>query len=599
MTGRPRKGRRVIFQCDHGTVSSDIADPVSGLRFTITAGNGGDALIDFAGLRPRRLALAFARALRHLAAPGGPLGARSTVKAYAVSMPQFFAYLSDAGEQINGAENLQGRHVDGFETWLEAAGYSRIHLFTVLVKLVAVLRQIAADEPTLISPDLNDRLHYVSAKPFQRSRPRDAYSPFVARQLHDATRTDVAAVMRRLRDGSQFSPDPVLQRMESAVHAVIEAKGVIRHDEPAFKTLYWERRRRGMATERLGDEVNDSHHLSRDDVIPFLVLFGLETGLEIECCKALTIDCLSNATGGTVEVAYLKRRARGGEHKRIRVRDGSPTSPGGLIRLLIELTAAARRHRPSENLWVYRGAGAFTDGIRHPQMLIDAWTRRHGLTDDVGRPFRLLLSHLRKTHKALWYLKTEGHMTRFAVGHTVEVAARHYADIPALRPLHDATVTDALEGALKSALTPLVLTPEQEDVWRADPASIPDLPARNDPIALLNGDQDVWLAGCGGFFASPHGTPGLPCPVPFWGCLECSNAVITARKLPAILSFLDFMVAQRQVLSAGDWAMKFGRAHARIRTQILPAFGQTVVDNARMILAATPMPVYLPPEVRL
>jgi hypothetical protein len=75
--------------------------------------------------------------------------------------------------------------------------------------------------------------------------------------------------------------------------------------------------------------------------------------------------------------------------------------------------------------------------------------------------------------------------------------------------------------------------------------------------------------------------------------------VITARKLPAILSFLDFMVAQRQAVSAGDWAMKFGRAHARIRTQILPAFGQTVVDNARMILAATPMPVYLPPEVRL
>jgi hypothetical protein len=136
-------------------------------------------------------------------------------------------------------------------------------------------------------------------------------------------------------------------------------------------------------------------------------------------------------------------------------------------------------------------------------MLIDAWTRRHGLTADVGRPFRLLLSHLRKTHKALWYLKTEGHMARFAVGHTVEVAARHYADIPALRPLHDATVTDALEGALKSALTPLVLTPEQEDVWRADPASIPAIPARNDPIALLNGDQDVWLAGCGGFFASP------------------------------------------------------------------------------------------------
>jgi intergrase/recombinase len=64
------------------------------------------------------------------------------------------------------------------------------------------------------------------------------------------------------------------------------------------------------------------------------------------------------------------------------------------------------------------------------------------------RPLYLRLSHLRKTHKALWYLKTEGHMARFAVGHTVEIAARHYADIPSLRPLHEQTVADALEEAL-------------------------------------------------------------------------------------------------------------------------------------------------------
>ena len=98
----------------------------------------------------------------------------------------------------------------------------------------------------------------------------------------------------------------------------------------------------------------------------------------------------------------------------------------------------------------------------HPQTLVDAWTRRHAIVDDDGRPLRLLLSHLRKTHKALWYIKTEGHMARFAVGHTPEVAARHYADVPALRPLHEATVAEAFEEAVTAALTPIVLTPEQE-----------------------------------------------------------------------------------------------------------------------------------------
>ena len=29
---------------------------------------------------------------------------------------------------------------------------------------------------------------------------------------------------------------------------------------------------------------------------------AMSTGLEIECCKTLTVDCLQNASGGTVEI---------------------------------------------------------------------------------------------------------------------------------------------------------------------------------------------------------------------------------------------------------------------------------------------------------
>ena len=82
MSSRPRKGHRVAFGRDDGLAIPSDPDPITGLRFTIVAQNGGEALIDFTALRPRRLALAAARALRHLAAPGGPLGARMTVMAY-------------------------------------------------------------------------------------------------------------------------------------------------------------------------------------------------------------------------------------------------------------------------------------------------------------------------------------------------------------------------------------------------------------------------------------------------------------------------------------------------------------------------------------
>src|SRR3546814_15371204 len=83
----------------------------------------------------------------------------------------------------------------------------------------------------------------------------------------------------------------------------------------------------------------------------------LETGLEPECLKTLTVDCLTNAHAGTVELRYLKRRARGAEHKSMRIRDGGGGTPGGLIRRLIDVTAAARVHLPGDCLWAYHNVG--------------------------------------------------------------------------------------------------------------------------------------------------------------------------------------------------------------------------------------------------
>lgn len=595
---RPRRGRRVSFHADDGAAPIEPADSVTGLRFTITAQNGGDALIDYTQLKPRRLALAVARALRQLGASGGPLTVRSTIKAYAVTLPRFFAYLAQTRNRIGGPEDLRAHHVDGFEAWLEAEGLSRTHLFTVLVKVVATLRRIAAEPDAQISPDLRNRLRYISARPFQRARPRDAYSPFVARQLRDAARADVERLFRRFGQQSAVEGDASLHRATKAVEAVISERGRIGHEHPALKSLYFIRMRRELPISTLIEELHAPHHLLARDLPPLLVLLSLETGLELECCKALTIDCLRNPSAGTIAVTYLKRRAHGAEHKSLRVRDGGIGTPGGLIRRLIEVTAMARRHCPSDNLWVYLRRGRLRSGIDHWQEMTDVWTRRHALVDDDGQPLRLLLSRLRKTHKALWYRKTEGHMARFAVGHTVEVAARHYADIPSFRPLHEATVADAFEEAVAAARAPTLLSPEQEADWRAAPEHADGIVAPDAVVPLLDGDQDVWLASCAGFYASPHGQPGEPCPQPFWGCLDCGNAVITARKLPAILAFLAFTEAEREGLAASDWHAKFGHVHARITSQVLPAFSETVIAEARAALSMSPLPLYLPPEVR-
>ena len=110
-------------------------------------------------------------------------------------------------------------------------------------------------------------------------------------------------------------------------------------------------------------------------------------------------------------------------------------------------------------------------------------------------------------------------------------------------------------------------------------------------------DQDVWLARCGGFYESPFAEAGNPCPTPFWGCLECENAVITERKLPALIAFQSFMADQRAALNADEWSIKFGRPWHRITNQILPAFAPPTVEAARsQIEGEGPTLLYLPVE---
>jgi len=594
MTGRPRKGTSVRFAPADGIAPIHASDQVLGLRFNIEARYGGTVEVDLADVHPRPFAIAFAGALRRQSELGGSLGARSTIKQHLQAYLRFFAYLREHSTAKTLAD-LRADDIEGYEAFLEAGGMKPIHRHTVLAKAILALRSIDADQADLLDEGIRRRLSYTSAQSAGRSQPRDAYSPFVARQLRDAARADIAKIFRRigkpLDDGDG---DANLRRVTDEANARIVVTGRLSSGDRAFKHLYFMRLRRGLPVSTLAEDIHGHYHLRAIDIPPLLTLLSLETGLEIECCKALTIDCLRNPGHGTIEIAYEKRRARGAEHKHIRVRDGGIGTPGGLVRKLIEVTAFTRQFVPSDCLWLYyyTGRTQLRAGVDHPHVLVDKWTRSHGVVDDDGQPLRLVLSRLRKTHKALWYLKTEGHMARFAVGHTPEIAARHYADIPSLRPLHEATVAEAF-SEVAAAAGPVILTPGDEDSWHQSGTSSKE---GSDVDALLSGQQDVWLAACSGFDRSPFGEPGEPCPQPFWGCLGCRNAVITARKLPAIIAFLRFIEEQRVGLCGAEWSMKFGRAYDRIAKQILPAFPASVVAEARH--EAEGQALYLPPEAR-
>ena len=594
MKKQPRKGRQVRFTEADGVLPPHVGDPVVGLRFNIEARYGGVVRVDLTGFRPRPLAIAFAAALRRQAELGGRLGAAKTIQQHIHAYHSFFAYLRDHSSATR-PRDLHAHNLDKFEIFLKANGKSTIRTHTILAKIICALRSINADRPGTLNESLFRRLTYTSAQPWGRSQPREAYSPFVARQLRDAAREDITKIVQRIGQSLFIDQDEELQLAIDRVDTKIRSDGRIGTYDRAFSSVYFMARRRGFSFSTLSYDIHSRFHLTSRDVIPMLTFLSLETGLEIECCKTLTVDCLKNPGLGTVEIAYLKRRARGAEHKSLRIRDGGIGTPGGLIRKVIEITTFTRRFVPSDCLWVYHYTGPkmFRAGVDRLQDVLDQWVRSRNIVDDDGRPLHLLFSRLRKTHKALWYLKTEGHMARFAVGHTPEVAARHYADLPSLRPLHEATIAAALSEVVTNS-GPTILGPAEEIQRRENQNAIPigtsALPSPSD------GAQDVWLATCSGFTKSPFGQDGSPCPQPFWGCLECHNAVITARKLPAILAFLAFIENERDALPAVDWRAKFGRAHDRITLQVLPTFSQAVIDRARTEIPDARL--YLPPEAR-
>lgn len=600
MSDKPRKGTRLTFTTADGLVQNASPSTVTGLRFCVEARSGGTAQLDFADLQPRSLAIDMAQGVRRLGEVGGPLGARSTILAYANTIRIFFKYLAFKAPDISTSGQVDSLHIDGFENWLKTEGKSSVHAFTLLSKIIVVFREIDANDPNRVSQSLRDRLRYTSARPFERPRPRDAYSPYVARQLRDAARADIAAMTRRIDGCLPHSLDthavPIVLACAVAVHEAVLEHGFLPRNDKKVGDLYRSLYSRNLPTASLLKDVYSRFYLTIYDLPPLLTLISLDTGLEIECLKSLKADCLSDESAGTVSIRYTKRRAHGATQKVIRVRDGGPTTPGGLIRAIIKMTSRARRFLQSDALFVFYHACNFHDVVRHPNLTLSHWIARHGIVDDNRQPLKLLLSRLRKTHKALWYRKTDGHMGRFAIGHTAEIAAHHYADIPSLRPLHDQAVVDGLNDAV--GLGAGSRNNEDQYLDGQDVDATFNISSQDKAELAPIEAQDVWLAKCSGFYSGPFSKPGDPCSHPFWGCLDCPNAVITERKLPSILGFLDFIIQERATLGAQDWEAKFGHAHARITRQILPSFSEEVIESARAKLAAELPKTYLPPEVR-
>ena len=462
-----------------------------------------------------------------------------------------------------GLADLGPRTLDGFEAGLLARyGQSGSQVQAFMSTVVRLLRLAAGTDPVALTPALQGRLGYGTTLPARRSRPLDAYPVTVLEAIEQAAAADVRALRDRLDAGTA----PAAGGTASAAGGTGPDAGAGRRGESRAEVL-----------------------LTPADLVPLLVALICRTGLEPECAKTLRAGCLSSPSGGFLTVAYEKKRAHTGTAKTIRVGDGGLSTPGGLIRLALRLTAPARASAGTGALWVgagQTGVRAFFDTGYEMTGPLRAWAGRHRLqelTDYGGGPVRLDLRRLRKSVKSRLYLRSGGVLEEFTAGHTRQVAASRYADIGAHRELHEQAVEAGLRQALDVALPPPV-------VATCTGAALPGPATATDTAALtpaqaraaVSAEQDVFLASCTGFHDSPYArTPGVPCPVAVWGCLECPNAVFTQRHLPSLVSFAGFLDAQREQLPAERWRARYGLAHERLTGGIFPAFTPAQLGQAR------------------
>lgn len=526
---------------------------------------------------------------RDLATHFGPIAAdyfdgvsRSRVQQCDAVWRKFCRHLREQSpdHRIKGLKSVTAGDIDA---------YDLPGRYNSLADIINVMRAINEVASYVFSTDTRARLNYISKHQAKISKPREPLPDFLCKQLRMKCGERIIQARDRVFDGLKYyehlqtrgdlnASETIYLQMAQGSKYTSREKSIIRY--AGNKYSYW-------------NEVIASVAPTINDAISFIFALGLRVEMPIECIHELRRDCLKNASRGYVDIEYMK--GRGGQsaiRKVERVRDGGLNTPGGIVRLALTLTEHAAMQastydlKCAEMLWVcahQRGKKPFRTAAFWSHQ-ITQFIGSLNLIDDAGQPVLAVDStRLRKTVKVERYRRYGGHLGRFASDHTKAIAVRHYANVEALEEEHKTSVAHAQDRLYQGAMEPLVLTPTEET----------ELPDESDPQdtlikAVLDGGSDTWLASCLDFWNSPFGAADDGgCQDPFTLCLHCRNAVFTARKLPAVLSYLAWLEERMPIMSLEQWNSLHRRDHVRIASQIVAKFPSDVIADATAKMAAS------------
>jgi hypothetical protein len=457
----------------------------------------------------------------------------------------------------------------------------------------------------LLSPAMSARAQYGSALDKPSMTPVEPYSPHVAAQLVAACEKEILATVERLAEGTRLRDEGVHPGRDRELWRV-RANQLMAIAERGLLPITWASTVQELGSWVTGLGVRRLYaylYLSSRDLVPFVTLFILKSGMELQSALELRSDCLSGAGSGYVMVSYTKRRAGRVSPPPLRVKDGGRTTAGGLLRLVLRLTELSRQHSDNDLIFtaINTGGPQFFAGLTEPQLRREsrAFTARHGIHDDDSKPLGAIsFRRLRKTQKALRYISARGQLDVMATGHSIEVAGTHYANVRALDDFHEQAVERALNQALGADTYggATVMDEDTEAALAAGDRRVAEQLGLSREAAeqAARGGTDLWLARCRDFFNAPHGSPNTPCATPYFGCVGCPNALVGPSKLPAIHAFIKHAEHQAEMLAEPAWEAIYDRAYAGA-AEVTGRFSRAENEAARLI--AERLTVALPLEV--
>lgn len=352
------------------------------------------------------------------------------------------------------------------------------------------------------------------------------------------------------------------------------------------------------------------------DLVPFIILLNLKTGLNADSIMELRRDCLIGTRGNKTIVQFTKGRGSHELMTRAFSHKGA-ASPVGIIKTVLEMTecvVSMASPEASNSLWLAYQHVSSVKGQRVSPLGQQNFYRLTNGTADVNSPFMerndLRDEHAevlsfgfregRTTHHTGAYVKS-GNLAwisqkklRHHGKHGVNTTAFHYLSNSATEPVHNQAIRHAQDQTVQEARRVVIVEETQE---KGDISALAKQLSESEDklLSVLSGEQDVFIAQCLDFYNKPGGAPNTPCADP-WQCFNCKNALWTSRILPRLVKFSWFMEEQQKRLTPQDWDNKFGLPYTVIQQDILPRFQTRTIEWAKA--QAKDAPFYVPPHLK-